>query len=123
VVGLEAAEAAVAVANAAAVQPPISRDPKSGFAPVLGSVTTPGSGSASASGTTPGPAITPSIDPAPPVVTKPVPTPIMVDDFLPYFQLPGSTQAGDASAVPAPRSAPGPAPLPASSAVYQQSPK
>ena len=132
VVGLEAAEAAVAVANAAAVQPPISRDPKSGFAPVLGSVTTPGSGSASASGTTPGPAITPSIDPAPPVVTKPVPTPIMVDDlrpqvraedFLPYFQIPGSTPAGDASAVPAPRSAPGPAPLPASSAVYQQSPK
>lgn len=138
VVGLEAAEAAVAVANAAAVQPPIAGDTKSGSAPVSGSVTTTGSGSASAAGSastsaaTPGPAITPGIDPASPVIAKPVPAPIMVDDlrpqvraedFLPYFQIPGSSPAGDANAVPAARSAPGPAPLPASSAVYQQSPK
>ena len=47
------------------------------------------------------------------------------EDFLPYFQIPGSAQnpADVTLLVPVPRSAPAPAPLPPSSATYTQSPK
>lgn len=49
---------------------------------------------------------------------------IRPEDFLPYFQIPGSAQrAGDVTLlVPAPSSAPTGAPLPASSATYRQTP-
>lgn len=47
------------------------------------------------------------------------------EDFLPYFQIPGSArQSGDVTLfVPAPFSAPTGAPLPPSSATYTQTPK
>lgn len=47
------------------------------------------------------------------------------EDFLPYFQIPGSArESGDVTLlVPVPKSAPTPANLPASSATYTQSPR
>jgi hypothetical protein len=62
------------------------------------------------------------------------PTPILPDDtrpavrpedFLPYFQIPGSARHPEdvTLLVPAPKSAPSPAPLPPSSATYTQTPK
>ena len=47
------------------------------------------------------------------------------EDFLPYFQIPGSaTRPGDVTLlVPAARAAPAPATLPASSATYTQTPR
>jgi hypothetical protein len=47
------------------------------------------------------------------------------EDFLPYFQLPGSNpKSPDVTLlVPAPKTPPAPAPLPASSATYTQSPR
>ncbi len=61
------------------------------------------------------------------------PTPILPDstrpsvrpeDFLPYFQIPGSAQTpSDVTLlVPAPKAPPAPAPLPPSSATYRQTP-
>jgi hypothetical protein len=69
-----------------------------------------------------------------PAPAKPAPAPILRDetrptvrpeDFLPYFQIPGAAQssADVTPFVPAPRGAPGPAPLPPSSATYTQTPK
>jgi hypothetical protein len=47
------------------------------------------------------------------------------EDFLPYFQIPGSAQGpAEVSVVmPVPRTAPAPAPLPASSATYTTTPR
>lgn len=86
----------------------------------------------------------PPLPPATPPVTettstKPVPppaktpTPILPDstrpsvrpeDFLPYFQIPGSAQTpSDVTLlVPAPKTPPAPAPLPPSSATFRQTP-
>ena len=49
--------------------------------------------------------------------------PVRPEDFLPYFQIPGSaTQPEDVNLLlPAPRTPPAPAPLPPSSATYTQS--
>ena len=69
-----------------------------------------------------------------PPPAKPVPPPILPDDarqairpedFLPYFQIPGSAkQPGDVNViVPAALAAPAPAPLPPSSVIYTQTPK
>ena len=44
------------------------------------------------------------------------------EDFLPFFQIP-TAQPGDVSSAPAPRTPAGPAPLPASSATYTQTPR
>ncbi len=78
---------------------------------------------------------TPSPAPvAPTTPTKPAPPPILPDDtrhsvrpedFLPYFQMPGSARLpNDINLiVPAGPSAPAPAPLPPSTATYTQSPK
>jgi len=67
----------------------------------------------------------------PPAPQKAAPAPIIPDDtrptvraedFLPYFQIPGSAkQPGEMNViVPAPRGAPAPAPLPPSAATYNQ---
>jgi hypothetical protein len=50
---------------------------------------------------------------------------IRAEDFLPYFQIPGSAQQpSDVTLlVPAARSAPAPAAIPPSSATYTQTPK
>ncbi|WP_415908155.1 hypothetical protein [Oleiharenicola sp. Vm1] len=47
---------------------------------------------------------------------------VRAEDFLPFFQFPGSAPAnGDVTVVaPVPNAAPGAAPLPASSATYRQ---
>ncbi|MDP3072432.1 MAG: hypothetical protein Q8N18_19220 [Opitutaceae bacterium] len=49
---------------------------------------------------------------------------IQAEDFIPFFQLPGSSRGrGDVNVlVPAPRSVPAPPPLPESSATYRQTP-
>lgn len=51
--------------------------------------------------------------------------PIRAEDFLPYFQIPGSakTPADVTVLVPVPKAPPAPAALPPSSATYTQSPK
>lgn len=69
----------------------------------------------------------------PPTAPKPPPAILYDDlrpatraeDFLPYFQMPGSARsAGDVNLlIPAPRSAPAPAAIPPSSATYTQTPK
>lgn len=77
------------------------------------------------------PAPAPAVKPTPTAPAKPTPPAILPDDthppvrpedFLPFFQIPGSaTQPGDVNLlVPAPRAAPAPAPLPPSSATYNQ---
>lgn len=74
---------------------------------------------------------TTSPKPVPP--TTKAPTPILPDstrpsvrpeDFLPYFQIPGSAQTPSdlTLLVPAPKTPPAPAPLPPSSATYRQTP-
>ncbi len=104
--GLNADEAVVAVANAAAVRVPSVREAKPD------SVNAPKSG------------------PALSIPRKPIPLSILPDDtrpqvraedFLPFFQIPGAAQGGDAPAAFAPQSAPGA--LPPSSATYTQTPK
>lgn len=108
VAGLSTAEAAVAVANVSALRIPASDDAK----PVAASVP---------KGASP-----------PPVAAKPAPAAILPDDtrpqiraedFLPFFQIPGTAQPGDSTIIPSPRTAPGPAALPPSSATYIQTPK
>lgn len=49
---------------------------------------------------------------------------VHAEDFIPFFQLPGSSRGrGDVNVVvPAPRSVPAPPPLPPSSATYRQTP-
>lgn len=62
---------------------------------------------------------------APPILPDDARPQVRPEDFLPYFQIPGSAQkAGDVTLlVPAPFSAPTGAPLPPSSATYTQTPK
>ncbi len=76
--------------------------------------------------------ITPVLPPLPPPRTTPPPIlpddirPIVrPEDFLPYFQIPGSAkQAGDVTILtPGVPNAPAPAPLPPSSATYTQTPR
>jgi hypothetical protein len=61
----------------------------------------------------------------PPILPDDARPAVRPEDFLPYFQIPGSAQnPSDVTLlVPAPRSAPAPAPLPPSSATYTQTPK
>lgn len=66
----------------------------------------------------------PAKTPAPILPDEARPT-IRPEDFLPYFQVPGSarTPADVTLLVPAPKAPPAPAPLPPSSATYTQTPK
>jgi len=59
----------------------------------------------------------------PPILLDDTHAPVRPEDFLPYFQIPGSaTQPGDVNLlVPVSRTAPAPASLPLSSATYTQS--
>jgi hypothetical protein len=74
---------------------------------------------------------TPAETPAPPAKTPPAILPdeahpaVRPEDFLPYFQIPGSAkQPGDVTLlVPAAPAAPAPATIPPSSATYTQTPK
>lgn len=61
----------------------------------------------------------------PPILRDEIRSSVRPEDFLPYFQIPGSDQSSpDVTLLaPAPRSAPAPAPLPRSSATYTQTPK
>lgn len=73
---------------------------------------------------TAGPPAAPAIKTPPPILpdtTRPI---IRPEDFLPYFQIPGSARnAGDVNLlVPGAQSAPTPPPIPNSSATYRQSP-
>lgn len=85
-------------------------------------------------------ASTPAAPPSPPKTPEPAPAPVKSpppilrdelspavrpEDFLPYFQIPGAAQQPNdvTLLVPAPQSAPAPAPLPPSSATYSQTPK
>lgn len=67
---------------------------------------------------------TPSKTPAPILPDEARPT-IRPEDFLPYFQIPGSarTPADVTLLVPVPKAPPAPGPLPPSSATYTQTPK
>lgn len=109
---LSPTETSVALANAAAAARPATPSPREPAPAATSPATVAPSNSAPAK--TP-PAILP--DDASPSV-KP-------EDFLPYFQLPGSAKTpGDVTViVPAPRSAPAPAAIPPSSASYTQSPR
>ena len=83
----------------------------------------------------PSPDIKAETKPPAPAPTKPVPAAIMPDDmrpsvrpedFLPYFQIPGSAKASGEARVIMPANAftpPASTPLPPSSATYTQSPK
>jgi hypothetical protein len=106
--GLNAAEAAVAVANVSALRVPATEE----AGPVR--------------------VTAPPHEPAPKETAKSVPPAILPDDtrprvraedFLPFFQIPGTIQTGEAPVVPGARGAPGPAPLPPSAATYTQSPR
>ena len=70
--------------------------------------------------TPPAPAKTP-----PPILRDDARPTIRPEDFLPYFQIPGSAQnpADVTLLVPAPPNPPAPAPLPPSSATYRQTPR
>jgi len=72
----------------------------------------------------PGTTATPAKTPAPILPDEARPT-IRPEDFLPYFQIPGSarTPADVTLLVPAPKAPPAPGPLPPSSATYTQTPK
>lgn len=67
---------------------------------------------------------TPAKTPAPILPDEARPT-IRPEDFLPYFQIPGTarTPADVTLLVPAPKAPPAPGPLPPSSATYTQTPK
>ncbi len=111
---LSPTEATVALANAAAVQPPRRATRESDEAPVTD--------------------IKPDAAASPPP-PKTVPKAILPDDtrpsvrpedFLPYFQLPGSARSANEVNVIVPPSsltAPAPAPIAPSSATYTQTPK
>ncbi len=105
------AESSVALANVAAAQPaaPASMAPTPSPVP---------SEPAPAAPSAPVPAKTP-----PPILPDDGRPTIRPEDFLPFFQIPGSAKnASDVMlTVPAVRSAPAPAPLPPSSATYTQS--
>ncbi len=58
----------------------------------------------------------------PPILRDEIHRPTRAEDFLPFFQIP-TPQPGDVTVVPVPRGANPPAPLPASSATYTQTPK
>ena len=60
-----------------------------------------------------------------PILPDDARTPIRAEDFLPYFQIPGTakTPADVTLLVPVPKAPPAPAALPPSSATYTQSPK
>ncbi len=114
IAGLKAVEATVAAANAAAVR----------VVPAV-PVPTLDDGKVGQVGAA-------ANEPAPPVAKKAGPPAILPDDmrprvraedFLPYFQIPGTLPTGNANGVPVPPGAPGPAPLPPSSATYTQTPR
>lgn len=68
----------------------------------------------------------PSIKTPPAILPDDLRSTVRPEDFLPYFQIPGSAQnPGDVTLlVPAlPKNAPAPATIPASSATYTQTPK
>jgi len=69
------------------------------------------------------PAPAPAKVPPPSIIPDDARPSIRPEDFLPYFEIPGTgRQPGDVRLlVPAPRGAPAPAPLPPSSATYTQS--
>lgn len=104
-------ESSVASANAAAVQ---SSSPASSEPGEATPATQPSAEAASPTAKTPAPILPDDARPA-----------VRPEDFLPYFQLPGSARHPEdvTLLVPAPRGAPAPAPLPPSSATYIQSPR
>ena len=76
------------------------------------------------------PAVEPGAEPAKgrslPILHDELRTQVRPEDFLPYFQVPGSATQPGAMVIPsayAPRGAPEPAPLPPSSATYTQTPQ
>jgi hypothetical protein len=91
--------------------------------PVKGDVTVvPPISAAAAATTTPETAnVVPGKTP-PPILPDDTRPKVRAEDFLPFFQFPGSASAnGDVTVVaPVPSSAPTAAPLPASSATYRQ---
>jgi hypothetical protein len=106
-------ESSVALANAAAARSAtVSTEPLP--------ATTPGVESPASKDTPTAPAKTPA-----PILRDDARPAIRPEDFLPYFQIPGSAQnpADVTLFVPAPKNAPAPAPLPPSSATYRQTPK
>mgnify|MGYP001551269688 CR=1 FL=1 len=110
-------ESSVALANAAAAQSAStnSRPP----------VEVPAAAARPAPKSTPSllPPVAPAPETPPAILPDDARPTVRPEDFLPYFQIPGSaTQPGDVNVlVPAPRAAPAPAPLPPSSATYIQS--
>ena len=72
--------------------------------------------------TTPAP---PATKPPPAIIPDDLRPAVRAEDFLPYFQMPGSARnLGDVTLLmPVPRSAPAPAAIPPSSATYTQTPK
>ena len=106
-------ETSVAQANAAAARSATVSETPATTAPQ----TAPDASVAKPSGTSPAKAPAPILpDNARPAVHP--------EDFLPYFQIPGSAQSSSDVTlfVPAPKTPPAPAPLPPSSATYRQTP-
>lgn len=118
------------VTRPAAAAPPVAA-----LSPAESSIAVANSDAARATAVGPDDANTakPTAAPPPPPASK-APPAILPDaihpiarpeDFLPYFQIPGSArQAGDVNILtPVPSSAPGPAPILPSSATYTQTPR
>lgn len=109
---LTPAENSVALANAAAAHPAAVEEPAPSAA----------TEAAESAETKPAP---PSPRPAPAVLPDQARPTVRPEDFLPFFQLPGSSPQGDVNVIVpgAVRSAPVPPPIPNSSATYRQSPR
>ena len=112
--------------------PPVSTTPAPAAAPsedfnAAAPLTTPAAtsqpGAVTAPDAQPEPRETPAKDP-PRILLDDVRPAVRPEEFLPYFQIPGSKQAGEFTlVVPVPRSAPASAPIAPSSATYTQTPK
>lgn len=110
-------ETSVALANAAAARSATLTDANADVTPPQPAADTPPASSA-----TPTPALTPPPKTPSAILPDNVGPAVRPEDFLPYFQIPGSAQAaGDVTVfTPAPKAPPAPAPLPPSSATYRQ---
>jgi hypothetical protein len=116
-------------------RPPAAAPPQPALTPTENSVAADNAAATRSISTGPAPAV-PELKPAPKEAAPASKTPpailpddarptVRPEDFLPYFQIPGSAKhAGDVTLLtPMPSTAPAPAAIPPSSATYTQTPK
>lgn len=114
---LSPTEASIAQANAAAARSAVLAETKGDKSP--------GGNSAESNPSAPAGTDTPPARVPPAILPDTIKPTVRPEDFLPFFQIPGSAQstADVTVVVPAPKAPPAPGALPPSSATYTQTPK